>query len=327
MGRTLWRKAALGCVVFALFAPAASWAQAQYPSRPIRLIVGFPPGGLTDVSARLISANASGLGQAMVVENRPGGGSLIGVRAVVDAPADGYTVGYVASAITQQRVVSRGWDIDPLTQLAPISIAVQFPLAIAINPRKHPAKTLGEFLGMARADRGKFNFATVTVNGSDAMVLKLLSRAAGADALLVNYKGGMATAQAVMTGEADAFTVAPQTAISLLPQGTVRLLAVTGSSRFRALPDVPTLQEAGYPGFSLNNWFGFVAPAGTPQRAISALNAALVVALHVPAVEKSLVDSGTDIVGNSPEEFARVITSELAAYRKMVADGVVEVGD
>jgi tripartite-type tricarboxylate transporter receptor subunit TctC len=315
-------------LITALAAASFAASAQQYPTRPIRVIVPFPPGGLTDVSARVIANGMTQLGQPVVIENRPGGNTLIGIRTVVDASPDGYTIGYAASSITLSAATSKSWDVDPVRQLTPISQAVEFPLAIAISPKKYPnVRTLAEFVALAKAAAGKFNFAMITPNGGDAILVKQLARAGGFDGAYILYKGGVATTQAVMSGEADATTVAPQTAIGIVQQGSLRLLGITGEKRFRMLPDVPTMAESGYPGVNLVNWFGFVGPARLPPDIVATLHSAIAASLRSTPVQKALVDSGTDIVASSPQEFAARIASELAASRKMVADGIVPQGE
>jgi tripartite-type tricarboxylate transporter receptor subunit TctC len=265
------------------------------------------------------------LGQPVVVENRPGGNTLIGVRAVVDAPPDGYTLAYIASGVTQLPVTSKSFDVDPSKQLAPISQVLDFPLALAISPKKYPnVKTLGEFLGLAKNAPGKFNFATIGTTSGDSILMKMLCRMAGVQAEFINYKGGIATTQAVISGDADATTVAPQTALAIVQQGSLKLVGITGAKRFRMLQDVPTFTEAGFPGINITTWFGIAAPAGTPREIVSTLYTAIAISLRSASVEKALVDSGTDVVGSTPEQFAKLIASELAMYRKMVADGLVK---
>jgi len=318
------RFAVAGLLGITLCSSGAGIAQTGYPNKPIRLIVGFPPGVLSDVTARLISSGMGSLGQPIVVENRPGAATLIGVRAVVDAAPDGYTLGYISSAIAQARVLSTSWNVDPESQLVPISQTVEFPLAFAVNPKKHSATTLAEFLKAVKSNPGGFNYAAVASTSGDALVLKLLNHAAGVDVTVINYKGGAAGMQAVLAGEADAFMVSPQTARAQVAQNTLRLLAVTGESRFRTLPQVPTLRELGYPGITLRNWFGFMAPPGTSRNVVQTVHGAILAALRNPQVTTPLYEAGTDIVGNSPEEFGRAISAEIATYRKMVSDGLVK---
>ena len=298
-------------------------AAADYPARPVRMIVPFAIGGTTDLIARSLGPGLTErLKQPVVFDNRPGAASLIGVQAVVQAEPDGHTIGLVSNAITIQPAINKSWNIDAATQLVPITQVATIPLLVVVNPKVLPVTDLRGLITYAKANPGKLNYATT--GGADLLTIELFRKMADINFVIVPYKGDIATSQAVLAGEAQIFTGQVGNTAQHIPTGALRPLAVTGSRRSDKFPDIPTVSEAGVPGFDSTVWFGIVAPAGTPAAIVSRLNAVLLEVLNLPATRSGYIGTCCSIVTNKPDEFAQIVRAEVGRYRKVAADAGIQ---
>jgi tripartite-type tricarboxylate transporter receptor subunit TctC len=304
--------------VVPLFLLSASASAQGFPAKPVRIVVPFPAGGPTDIVARAMAQKMTeGLGQTVLVENRPGAGGALGSEAVAKSPADGHTLlmGTIGGlAVAMSLLPNRGY--DTLRDFAPITQAVNVTNILVTHPSV-PAGSVKELLSLARARPGKLNYASSgngTVTHLAGELLKLMGRV---DIVHVPYKGGAPALTALVSGETD---MSYENALIIVPQikaGKVKALAVTGARRSPLLPELPTIGET-LPGYSASGWYGLVAPAATPKDALSRLNAVAVKALRAPDVGERLSSQGAEPVGNSPEEWAVFIRSEIEKWAKVV---------
>lgn len=297
--------------------------QAQdYPSRPLRLIVPFAPGGGNDTVARAVATQlSSALGQPVVVDNRAGAGGVIGAEMAAKAAPDGYTLflGGVGSLAVNPHIVPK-ISYDALRDFAPVVLLASAPSVVAVN-LKTPYKTLPEMTAFAKANPGRINFAS-NGNGSSAHIATALYETmAGVDLTHVPYKGLAPAMSDLLAGQVD---IMFSSVVAITPQikaGKLRALAVTSSKRSALLPDVPTLAELGLAGYEAGSWYGLLVPAGTPVEIVRRLNAESVKALRGGNVRESLSSEGAEVVGGTPEDFARHIRAEHARVGKMIKDG------
>jgi len=303
-------------VLFAWFGCVVAAAD-NYPSRPIRLIVTFPPGGSADVMARAIQPHLERqLGQPIVIENRTGAGGVTGIEAVARSAPDGYTIGIgAAGALAVNLSLREKMPYDPFTELAPISGLAKTPFLFAAAPNFEPNR-VRDVIALAQRKPG----AIVIGHGGNGTAMhltaQLFTHMAGINMTLVPYRGTGPATQDIVAGHIPlAITDAP-TAVSLIRSRQIKVLAVTTKERFEAMPDLPTMDEAGLSGYESIGWFGFVAPAGTPTEIIAKLNGAIVAALKDPGMLERTRSLGAIPMPFSPAEFARYIRSE---YEKWVA--------
>ncbi|HVL37460.1 MAG TPA: tripartite tricarboxylate transporter substrate binding protein [Burkholderiales bacterium] len=304
-------------VVLTLFAGAA--VAQPYPAKPIHLVVPFPPGGPTDIVGRMVAQKISeGVGQPVVVENRPGAGGTVGSTAVAKAAPDGYTLLYGStSTLAIAPSLYKAIAYDPRKSFTPISLVSSGPIVVAVN-EKVPAKTLKEFVELARKSPGKFAYGSGGNGTPPHLAGELFKAVAGVDLLHVPYKGGAAAITDLAGGQVQAIFEGQVGLIPHLQSGRARALAITGKQRNPALPDVPTFIEAGLPQYDAHFWSGLVAPAGTPEEAIGLLNRVLVKALGTPEVRETLARQGLDPAGTSPQEFGRFIGTEIERWAHVV---------
>jgi tripartite-type tricarboxylate transporter receptor subunit TctC len=298
-------------------------AQAQdYPSKPIRLVIPFGPGSLADAVPRLIQpALEAGLGQHLVIENRPGAGGNVGAQAVASAPPDGYTL---MMAATNNLVVNQylfpDMKLDPLKDLVPVSLIVEVPLILQTNPGV-PASTLGEFIAYAKANPGKLNYASPSTGTLPHLAMEILARSAGLSLVHVPFKGGGPAMNALIANDVQAMLIGYATTAGQVKSGQVRTLAVASDKRLAALPQVPTFAEAGFPELQAavpGNWWGMVAPKGTPAPIVQRLAREIASALADPATRKKYEDLGLTPVGSSPAEFAAGLPEQAAKWRAVL---------
>lgn len=293
-------------------------AAQQYPSKPIRLVVPFPPGGPTDVVSRLLAPKlAELLGQQIVVENRGGSGGMIGTEQVAKAVPDGYTIimGTIGGLAVAKSLNPR-LGYDTLRDLAPITQSVSVTSILIVHPSV-PAKNVRELLAIAKSSPGKLNYASSgngTVTHLAGELLKLLGKVS---IVHVPYKGGAPALTAIMSGEVD---MSYENSLIITPyirSGRVRALAVTGATRSKLLPDLPTIAET-LPGYNASGWYGLLAPAATPKPIIARLHVEAAKALHSPDIVAKLASQGAEPVGNTPEEFTAFIRSEISKWANLV---------
>ena len=297
---------------------APAFAQ-PYPAKPVRIVVPFPPGGPTDVVGRFVATKlGEALGQHFVVENRAGAGGTVGSEAVSQAPADGYTLLYGStSTLAMAPSLYRNLGYDPRKSFAPISLVSTGPLLIAVNAGV-PAATLAQLIALAKERAGSLNYASAGYATPPHLAGEMFKTLAGVDLTHVPYKGGAPALQAVAAGEVQVLFEGMVTLLPLIKAGRLRALAITGNARDAALPDVPTVAEAGLPAFQVAFWSGLAAPAGTPADVVNALNAALRNALATTDARETLTRFGLVPSGSTPAEFARFIETEIARWEKVI---------
>jgi len=302
----------------AILPGAAVQAADVYPSRPIRLVVPFAPGGSTDIVARLVADQAGReLGQPMVVENKSGAGGALGMEMVARAPADGYTVGMATvSTHGANPAVYPDLKYDPRRDFAPITNVLAVPSVFALHPSV-PARTMKEFIALAKAHPRKYSFASPGVGSLGHADIAGFMMLADIELLHVPYRGAGPALADTLAGQVDAIIDNLPSALPHLRSGRLRPLAVLGAQRSPLLPDVPTYAELGFPGMGAGGWFGLVAPAGTPPAIVARLNQAVHQAMQSAEFRKKAEDAGGTLVPTTPEEFARQIDQTLARYARV----------
>lgn len=303
---------------------AASAADQPYPSKPVHFIVPFAPGGATDLLARVIGEKlAASLGRPFLVENRPGGATQVGAQLVAKAEPDGYTLLMATSTtLAINASLYSKLQYDPVKDFAPISLVVTQPFVLLVNPQV-PAQTVKELIALARSKPGLLAYAS-TGSGSFAhLTMALLQSMTGINAVHVPYKGSAPALVELMGGQVS--MMFDNTALNLVKAGKLRALGVSSRSRLAVMPDVPTLSEAGVPGYEMAAWQGVVATAGTPRPAIDKLNTEIDRALKLPDVQARLTADGWTITPSSPDQFAAYIVSEIGRFAKIVKDAGARV--
>jgi tripartite-type tricarboxylate transporter receptor subunit TctC len=297
----------------------------SYPTKPIRFIVSFPPGGSSDLIARAIAPHMAGrLGQPVVVENRPGAGGMIGVDAVAKAAPDGYTIGLAAAgALSSNISLYPKMPFHPEKDLAPISTLAMIPFFLIAHPSQ-PA-TLKEVIAKAKSAPGAMSFGHGGNGSTMHLSGELLNMLAGVKIQSVPYKGSGPVSADVLGGQVPLGVVDVPSAISNVKAGKLRALAVTSKQRISAAPEVPTFEEAGVPGYEAIGWFGVVAPKETPRPIIDRLNAAIRAALADPEIRGRALAAGTEPLTNTPEEFAAMIRAETKKWAEVIKAGGIKL--
>ncbi len=315
-------KSVLSAVVTAtatVFFGATHFATAQnYPARPIRLIVPQSAGGSTDLVARPLAQQlADAFQQSVVVDNRPGAGSIIGTDLVAKAAPDGYTLLAVAASVTMSPSLYK-LPFDPVRDLAPISQLTSLPNILVVHPSL-PVTTVREFIALAKARPGQLNFGSSGVATGTHLSMELLMYMTGIKLVHIPYKGGSLNVNALIGGETQVNFSTISTALPHVKTGRLRALAVSSAKRVAAVPDVPTIAESGVKGYDYTSWIGLLAPAKTPPAVIARLNAEAVKAIHNPDIKAMLAVEASEPVGSSPAEFDAVMKAEVARWKKVVA--------
>ncbi|WP_312791126.1 tripartite tricarboxylate transporter substrate binding protein [Diaphorobacter nitroreducens] len=323
--RNLRKRALLGALAAAAaLALPGAWAQ-TWPSRSVSIIVPFPAGGTTDVLARALGQELSKtLGQPVVVENKPGAGATLGADYVAKSKADGYTLlmGAVHHTIATSVYRKLGYDFEK--DLAPITTVALVPNVLVVNPQV-PAKTVQELLAQAKAQPGKLTYGSNGTGTGQHLIGAQFEGMGGVQLLHVPYKGSGPLTTDLLGGQ---ISMSFDTVTPVLPHikaGKLRALAVTTAKRSVALPDVPTLEEAGLPGFDMGTWFGMLAPAGTPKDIVARLNADMVKIIQSPEFRKKMDDIGADPIANTPEQMARQIKDDTARFARLVKEAKVSL--
>jgi tripartite-type tricarboxylate transporter receptor subunit TctC len=306
----------LFAILLVAFASLAQ-AQAPFPSKPVKLVVAFPPGGSTDISARLLATKLSDKwGQPVVVENRPGAGANIGTAYVAKAPPDGHTLLLATTALSISPSVFSQPGYDALRDLAPVMMVSTIPNVLVVHPDV-PAKTVGEFIAYLRANPGKLNFAAPGASSGQRMTFELIKQATGTQITMVAYAGGAPALQAVLAGQVQAMIVNVVEATGYVKAGKLRALAVTTAKRAPMLPDVPTLAETVAPRIDTFVWQALFAPAGTPASVIQQIQRDTAAALALPDVREKLAGLGMDIVPGTPDSLARFLRDDIDTWRRV----------
>jgi tripartite-type tricarboxylate transporter receptor subunit TctC len=303
-----------------LLALGATQVLAQaFPTKPLRVLVPFPPGGGTDVAARALAEHLSReLGQPAVVENRPGGNSIIATEAVAKAAPDGHTLLLTTDFHSINAAFGAGLPYDSLRDFAFVARVSTSPLMLVAHPATN-AKTLGELVAAAKASPGKLSFASLGTSSPHHLGFEWFKRMAGASILDVPYKGGGPALADLLGGQVNLMFIVAANGIRQARAGKLVALAVTGPARAGVAPEVPTFGESGYPEFVLLNWYGVLAPAGTPRDAVTRLNAAIVGALATPVVAERLAGVGVDPPPSTPEALEDWIKQDIERYRRIIA--------
>ena len=298
---------------------AAPDASAQgYPNRAIRMVVAFAPGGASDTNARIVSQKLSEqLAVPVVVDNRPGAGSMLGTEIVARAAPDGYTLLTASAELSINPSLQPKIPYDALKDFAPISQTVSSQYALSTHPSV-PVKSVKEFIALAKARPGQLNYGSSGVGSANHLAGVLFQGMTGTKLVHIPFKGAGPATIALMGGEIDFMFSSTTAAVAQVKLGRLRAIAVTGPKRFSEMPDIPTVSEAGLPGFVVTGWFGVVAPAGTPRDIISKLGAEIVKVVKLPAVQKRFASLGTVPVGSSPEEFAAFLRAEIEKCSRVV---------
>jgi tripartite-type tricarboxylate transporter receptor subunit TctC len=303
--------------------PAAVQAQA-YPTKPIRLVVPYSPGGGADNAARIIAARlTTTLGQTVVIDNRPGGSGMIGAQAVAQAAPDGYTVLYDASAFAVNPAL-RKMAFDPAKDLVPVSLAVTVP-NIFVVPPSAPYKTVQEFVDHARKHPGEMTYASYGAGSAAHLIGELLKNQAGIDLLHVPYKGGAPALTDLMGGQVNSYFANAASSIGYVKSGKLRALAVTSAKRMATLPDVPTLAESGFKNFEVLEWNGVFVPKGTSKEIVDRLSREIRAATMDPDTRQKLQGLGVDPIGSSPEAFSSFVQSEMSRWSALVKSNKITV--
>ena len=303
----------------ALGAPLVARAQEKYPSRPVTIVLPFGAGGVADVTSRLAAERlGEKLGQRFVIENRPGAGGITAARTVLSAKPDGYTLGLVTNGTAISVALFKSLPFDPVKQFEMISQMGTFELVI-VTGADSPYKTLGDFVKAAKEQPGKLNVGTITVGGTQNLAAELLKIAADIKFQIIPHRTTPDVTVALLRNDVQLAIDFPAALRGVLSDGKARALATTGPKRSPAMPNVPTVQEAGIPGYEVVSWNGFFAPAGTPKEVIDTLNAALREILSDPEVKKRYSALGIEAAPSSPAELKERLVSDIKKWSDVIA--------
>ena len=303
-------------LVFVAFAQAAD----TYPTKPIRLITPAPPGGATDLMARgLAQRLGEALGQQVVVDNRGGGGTLIATQLTARAVADGYTLMLANSALGTNPALIRDLPYDTLRDFAPVSLVADSPLVIVAHPSLG-VTTLQELIAAAKARPGRIDYGSSTPGTGGHLSMEMLKWMAGIDLVHIPYKGAAPAFADVLAGQVPLICTSPLPTLPHIRSGKLRALAMTGRARTRAAPDIPTVAELGFPGYQSSLWYALIAPAATPASVVRRLNTEIVRIVRLPAVSDQLLAQGADPIGNSPQELAAFLRTDIERWKKVVKE-------
>lgn len=319
------RRALLAALAALCAAPTAYAQPAPWPSRPVRMVVPFPPGGPTDAVARVLAERMSrSLGQPIPVENRSGANGNIGNEAVAKAAPDGYTVLYNTSSIALSPALYKRLPYDALRDLAPVVQTATVPLVLAVNPAL-PVRDVGGFVEYLRTRPNELSYGSAGAGNVTHLAAFLLLRSQGLQAVHVPYRGSAPALVDAAGGQVQFLTDTVNSALPLIHAGRLRALAVTGPRRLAQLPDVPTVAETLIPGFDVGAWQGMMVPARTSPAIIERLNAAAMQALADPDVGAKLAEQGAERLGSTPEEYGRILREETAHWGRVISESGVRL--
>jgi len=316
--KTLRRNLARLCTALAVMAVTGHSLAQTFPSRPLKIVVPFGPGGGTDLVARIISQRmAEGLGQAVVIENRAGAGGQIGTAFAAKSAADGYTLVIGSTPLTINPSLYKNLPYDILVDLLPVSLVVMQPLLLVVGSST-PVQSVKELIALAKAQPGKLNYSSGGSGTGVHLAAELFKSMAAIDIVHVPYNGQAAALNALLGNQVTMVFDQPGTALGHIKAGKLRPLAVTSRARSPQLPDTPTMDEAGVRGYLVDSWFGIFAPAGTPRPIVERLSLEIARAAQAPEVRERLVAAGFNVVGNTPAEFDAMVRSEVAKWKRVV---------
>ncbi len=302
--------------------PAAA-QPAAYPSKPIRIVVPYPPGGFNDTLARTVGARLQTVwGQPVTVDNKPGGGTVIGTDAVAKSAPDGYTLFIMPFAFAVNPSIFRKLPYDPAKDFAPITLAATTPNLLVIGP-EIKVNSVAELLALARSKPGGLSYASTGTGSSNHLSMEKFKQMAGVDITHIPYKGSAPAVTDLIGGQVGLMFDNVPNVIQHIKAGKLKALAVTSAKRSPHVPDLPTVAEAGVPGFEVSVWFGIAAPGGTPAAIIDKLHAEIVRTLSLPEVRDKFFAQGVDVVGSTPAQFAVHLKEQMAMWAKVVKDAGV----
>ena len=323
-GKPVWARMTRRFVVVACALAALGYfaggvrAQANYPDKPVRVILPFGPGGIADITARLIAQKLSEkLGQNFVIENMPGAGGIAAARAVLQAPADGYTLAFFTNGTAISVALFNELPFDPLKQFVPVSALGYFDVVFAV-PANSDFHTLGDFLAAARTKPGTLNLGSITVGSTQNLTAQLFKSMSGTETVIVPFRTSPDELVALLRGDIQMEVEFYAALKPALQSGQIRPLATSGPHRSPELPNVPTVAEAGVPNFDVTSWNALYAPAGTPQPVIDKLNAALRDVLADPGLKKAALDLGIDAKASTPAEIDARMRADIAKWSKVI---------
>lgn len=327
-GASARRPAVLGLLVAVLAGvpvPAEAQQGAAYPSRPIRWVLGFPPGGITDIMTRMLARSLSeAVGQQVIVDNRAGGGGLIAASLAARSPADGYTLftGTISTLATNVSTYAR-LPYDPLKDYAPVTLTAVTPYLLVVHASL-PARSVQDLVSLAKAKPRQLTFGTAGAGGGSHLATEMFRSMAGIELVHVPYKGAAPSMTDLVAGQLSMNFNQLASTQPHIASGRIRILAASGARRLAALADVPTIAEAGVPGYEATSWQGLLVPTGTPAAIVARLNKEIAAALRSQEMRERLVVEGSEAVPTSPKEFGQFIASEIAKWARVVKEAGVK---
>ena len=314
---------ALSGLLFSLAACAAI-AQSSFPSKPIRIIVGTPPGGANDTVARILASRMDGLGQTVIVENRPGAAQMIAAEMVAKAPADGTTLLIASQTILAVvPIINKVTSFDPLKDFAAVALVGSTPLVLVVNPAV-PANSVKELIAIGKARPGELNFGSGGVGTTPHMAGELFAMMSGIKMTNISYKGEQPALTDMLGGQLPMMFSNVAAAMQHVKSGKLRGLAVTSAARIDAAPGLPTVAEAGLPGYETETWLGLIAPSATPRDIVARINAEVLRVMALPDVRDKLLAQGLTLSRSTPDQFAAHIRSEHAKWSKLIKEAGIK---
>lgn len=313
-------KKAIACVAMAAAALCGTANAETFPTKPITIVVPFSPGGATDIMSRLLAERLNNrLGQTVIVENRPGAGTMIASEYVARAPADGYTLLMAASSLGIAPSLYKKVNYDPIKDFAPVSQVASVVHVLVVKPSL-PVKNVAELITWLKANPSKANYGSVGAGTSTHLEAELFNSVAGVKMEHIPYKGSAPALTAMVGGQLDVMFDAYASSGPFIKDGKLRLLAVTTAERSKSLPDTPTVGESGLPGYEAMPWLGLMAPVGTPPAVVNRLNTEVAEVLKEPEVQAKFRSLGLDIIGSTPAEFSAFLKKDIVKWAKVVHD-------
>jgi tripartite-type tricarboxylate transporter receptor subunit TctC len=311
-------------LLFTLMGVGSFCSGQTYPSKPVKIIVPSAPGGGSDIIARQLAQSfTKAFGQSFFVENKPGAGNMIGIEAVMHAPADGYTLLMVPTPLILNPILIKNVGYDPIKDFSPISLAATAPNIFVVNPNI-PAKNLREWINLAKKDPNKLNYSSAGVGTSPHMSMELFNYLAGIQTTHVPYKGTTPAITDLISGQVDAMFINPLTAMPYIQSGKLRALAVSGTKRLDLLPSTPSVMESGISNYVALQWYGLLAPAGTPDNIIQMIQKEMVKALQNKEIKERLLAEGAEPMGSSSEEFKTLIKNDYQKWSEVARRAKIE---
>jgi len=311
------RRAVLALTAAGLLAPLIAAGQG-YPSKPIRFLVPYPPGGGTDLVARAVAQKLQdSMGQPVVVENKPGGSEIISTEAAARSAPDGYTIALVTNAFAINAGAGRKLPFDPVADFVPVAYLVSVPFLLVVHPSV-PASSVQELVALAKAQPGKLNYASLGSGSPHGLAIEWFKKLAGIDLTEVPYKGVAQAMAAGAAGEVQVLFTGLTAGLAQVKSGRLKAIAVSPAKRVAAVPELPSIAEAGYPDFDVTTWYGVVAPAGTPGSIVSKLNAEIDKTLGLPDLKERLAGIGVDPLPMSAAEFGQAMQKDLRLWSRVI---------